>query len=356
MNNIITIYMRIHLLIPILVISTISAAAGSRTYKERLDSIVVGKDWENIMHKHIYEYDSCNRVASRIDYSSRAPYNKWDNDRENLYSYTEDGKIDTVVTKENGEAMCVTKNIYDRNGNITEVSTQGINPGVIRWCTFNRHFYFYNKRQELATYIRCHVRNNKYELKERIDYTYKKGKVKECRHFTPSKKTAGTQIQRDSIILSSLWEENDRGRYDKNGNVLWHRMYDKTDNRTDTLTYTYLEDGRPQQVFCKEQDSAAVIARFEYDAGKSVCIILEQPVDANRDYKCEVEYSADVKAADVECMERWNEFAPNYLIRLFNVNNIDLSKYIHYKILSITVSSEYEDVCYTVRFHYSPIQ
>lgn len=279
--------MRTYLLTLTLVISTTSAATAN-TYKERLDSIVVSKDMEAIMHKHIYEYDSCNRVKSRADYSSQSPYNKWDKEQEYLYSYTVDRKIDSVVTKENEEVMCVTKKMYDKHGNITEVSTQGVNPGAVKWCTFNRHFYYYDNRQELTTYIRCHVRNNIANLRERVDYTYKKGKIKECRHFTPSKEMAGIQIRRDSIAMSFLWEECDRGRYDKNGNVVWHRIYDKTDNRMDTLTYTYFEDGRPQQVFCKDRDSTAVVARFEYDAGKSICIIHEQPASTMIDYKYEV--------------------------------------------------------------------
>ncbi len=111
--------------------------------------------------------------------------------------------------------------------------------------------------------------------------------------------------------MSFLLEECDNGRYDK------------TDNRMDTLTYIYFEDGRPQQVFCKDLDSTAVVARFEYDAGKSICIIHEQPASTMIDYKYEVEYSSDVKAADVECMENLYEFASNQLIRLFNINNID---------------------------------
>ncbi len=337
-----------------LLLTIISVSAHNNVYKERLDSIVI---YGTLPRKYIYSYNADNKLSYRTEYAFQCDSSKWEEEIVTRFEHSNNaiGTIECFIENEAGEDMCVLKKQYDKHNNLIEKSTFGIHPGTIKWKRFLNNFFYYNTKNELITYIKCDTRNNTSKLVERIDYTYSKGKRTKCRHSMPIQETELHELQRSAIIKPDLWKKSDCGRYDKNGNIIWHQI----NNHANTLTYTYNTYGLPQQI-SRHGQITTIPALFKYNEEKDVYFINRSDISdtgfIHNDEIYTISYNNEVPNTDIECLSKWYDYIPYTITSLFYTNKIDLYEYIHHKIMSIRLCPVLTDTKFEAKFFYSPIK
>lgn len=194
----------------------------------RLDSIISNDGEFRFTEKHVFKYDSLNRVVSCHSYRQDNKKN-WNENQTRTYVYDDKGRLASFsdTSHYSGPSVVFTTMFYDEHGNLYK---KLIKAGEGEETYVDSCIYAYDSANRLTSF----TTSDSYEYPQRIEYEYdKKGKLKTRKEY----EYIGTRIwDKDKIVdKGNPYKETVRDLCDREGNIIMHRDY----NSGDTIRFVY---------------------------------------------------------------------------------------------------------------------